>query len=95
MNQKAYQQSNLIELMNAIVQERRGEIFLRGSTPPRGGHSGGGMHDREGNLASKVSSQDPGLSSPETMRRTGTLRKSIMQSSGLNYAMNRNAEGQK
>jgi len=53
------------------------------------------MHDRDGNLASKVSSQDQGLSSPETMRRTGTLRKSIMQSSGLNYAMNRNTEGQK
>jgi len=68
--------------MNAIVQERRGEIFVHEATPPRGGLSGAGMTghgvDRDGNLASKVSSTDQGLSSPETMRRTGTLRKSIM-----------------
>ena len=79
--------------MNSIVQERRGDIFPS-ETPPRGALSGAGMQgyavDRDGHLASKVSSVDQGLSSPETMRRTGTLRKSIMQSSGLNYAMNRN-----
>jgi hypothetical protein len=32
-NQKSYQQSNLIELMNKVVEARRGEIFedLQGS----------------------------------------------------------------
>ena len=33
MNQQAYQSSNLIELMNSIVQDRRGEIFAQADTP--------------------------------------------------------------
>ena len=82
MNQKAYQQSNLIDLMNSIVQERRGEIFVGdGVTPPRA--SVAGAVDRD--PASKLSSADAGAS-PEAMRRTGQLKKSIMQSSSVGYA---------
>lgn len=40
MNQKAYQSSNLIDLMNSIVEDRRGEIFGGATTPPRTGAGG-------------------------------------------------------
>ena len=84
MNQKAYQSSNLIDLMNSIVQERRGEIFGGdGVTPPRTSAGGGAPYDRD--PASKLSSAEA-ASSPEAMRRTGQLKKSIMQSSSVGYA---------
>jgi hypothetical protein len=73
MNQTAYQRSNLIDLMNAIVQDRRGEIFSRDEGRQTVGNTTG--------FDSKVSANlnDTGYVEP-SMRRTGLLRKSIMSS---------------
>ena len=67
--------------MNAIVQDRRGEIFPVEAPSP-------GRSEKQSDLmGSKASDQGQSASA---MRRTGALRKSIMASSGANY-MNRNA----
>lgn len=66
MNQQAYQVSNLIELMNSIVQDRRGEIFVATDTPSEGKSRG---YDRD-IVVSKTSYNDS-LHPPADMRRTG------------------------
>ena len=47
-NQKAYQQSNLIDLMNKVVQNRRGEIFE--DTIGRHSHMDDRMHTNNSSL---------------------------------------------
>lgn len=72
MNHKAYQSSNLIELMNEIVQERRGDIFVQNHSP---GERSRGIH-----MDSHKTSSDFGKEPMSShMKRTGgALRKSIM-----------------
>jgi hypothetical protein len=77
-NPKEYQNCNLIELMNAIVQERRGEIFVADyQTASRGNASSVGTQGQQ-EPGSRATTTEHGLSSPEALRRTGALRKSIM-----------------
>jgi len=69
--------------MNAIVQDRRGEIFGHDGTS-EGKQTPYGIVDRD--AISKISMNDSATQEP--MRRTGHLRKSIMQNNQnqLNYA---------
>lgn len=83
MNQQAYQTSNLIELMNSIVQDRRGEIFA--ATDGASDVKSRGF-DRDA-AVSKQSHNDS-LQANDSLRRTGQLRKSIMQTSANKYANN-------
>lgn len=62
--------------MNAIVQDRRGEIFVPEQSPQKGN-----QHVGEGNPTSKLSSNFDAtgvLMSPDSYKRTGALKKSIM-----------------
>jgi hypothetical protein len=70
--------------MNEIVQERRGDIFATAKE-----HHSPGIRSM-GADSHKNSTEFGKEPMSSHMKRTGTLRKSIMQSSGANY-MNRNA----
>lgn len=71
--------------MNSIVQDRRGEIFV--AVPDAIGEGKSRGHDRDA-VASKQSTREDINHANDSMRRTGQLRKSIMQTSANKYANN-------
>lgn len=78
-NQPVYLQSNLVLLMNDIVQDRRGDIFAKlNAETIQGQATGSNFNANPAETSTGFRDRD---GSPDAHRRTGTLKKSIMANS--------------